>query len=446
MSLIVRGPWFWGEFVVKNERKRLNLGVRVEGTVPKPLNSPGDAVFERSRGKALAAYEEFKADMTDPTRAAQRLEKIHHLSTGNKIRATPMNELYAVWEKAPRKKDVMSCQHKEEVKKLIDELIAFAKGRNSQVDEARKVTFEIAADFMRIRAQGVAPKTHDNLLLTLRAVFTAAANIDGVTGNPFKKIPLKKGASISRIPFSEHELKSILSAAESDDEIGGVVVAAACSGMRRADCATLHWSKVDLSAGYVVALCSKNKKEITLPILAPLRKVLEKLKNTGGFCFPKSAEMMEKNPDGLNWRLAKLAQKAGVKLTAVPLGKDQPRKRAPSEIGFHRFKATFVTLALDAGIPIPVIQKIVGNSDVRVLLKHYHRPDKKTLTDQMDSKLPTFLTGNKTEPSATAKARLMIEGMNAENWQMVRVEVLKLLTPVTPPSESFGGTFGGTPA
>jgi hypothetical protein len=40
----------------------------------------------------------------------------------------------------------------------------------------------------------------------------------------------------------------------------------------------------------------------------------------------------------------------------------------------------------------------------------------------------------------------MMEGMNAENWQMVRVEVLKLLTPVAPPSDSFGGTFGGTPA
>ena len=224
------------------------------------------------------------------------------------------------------------------------------------------------------------------------------------------------------------------------------MVAAACSGMRRADSARLHWSKVDLSAGYIVALSSKNKKEVTIPILAPLRKVLEKLKNTGGFCFPKAAEMMEKNPDGLNWRLTKLVQKAGVKLTVIPLGEDQPRKRAPSEIGFHRFKSTFVTLALDAGIPIPVIQKIVGNSDVRVLLKHYHRPDKKTLTDQMDRKLPAFLTGNKTEASATARARVMMEGMNADNWQMVRVEVLKLLSPVAPPSESFGGTFGGTPA
>ena len=137
MALIVKGLWFWGEFEVNNERKRINLGVRVAGTVPKPLNSPGDAAFERSRGKALAAYADQKADLTDPTRAALRLEKIHHLSTGHKIRATPLGELHAVWEKAPRKRDVMSCQHKGEVKKLIDELIAFAKGRNSQVDEAR---------------------------------------------------------------------------------------------------------------------------------------------------------------------------------------------------------------------------------------------------------------------------------------------------------------------
>jgi hypothetical protein len=111
--------------------------------------------------------------------------------------------------------------------------------------------------------------------MMLRAVFTAAANIDGVTGNPFKKIPQKKGDSISRIPFSEHELKSILSAAKSDDVIGGVVVAAACIGMRRADCATLHWSKVDLSAGYVVALCSKPRKRLPFPFWSLSGKSLE---------------------------------------------------------------------------------------------------------------------------------------------------------------------------
>lgn len=200
-----------------------------------------------------------------------------------------------------------------------------------------------------------------------------------------------------------------------------------------------------MAAGYIIAQSSKTQKEITVPILSPLRKVLEKLTNTGGFCFPKSAEMMQKNPDGLNWRLVMLIQKAGVKLTAQPLNENQQRKRAPSEIGFHRFKATFVTLALDAGIPIPVIQKIVGNSDVHVLLKHYHRPDKKTLTDQMTGKLPTFLTGTKAEPSATTRARVLMEGMNTDNWQLVRVEVLKLLTSNTS-TESFGGTFGGTSA
>jgi len=72
------------------------------------------------------------------------------------------------------------------------------------------------------------------------------------------------------------------------------------------------------------------------------------------------------------------------------LDESQQRKRAPSEIGYHRFKATFVTVALDAGIPIPVIQKIVGNTDVRVLLKHYHKPSKKTLTDQMTGNFRLF--------------------------------------------------------
>ena len=205
----------------------------------------------------------------------------------------------------------------------------------------------------------------------------AADDVDKATGNPFKKIHLKKGDPISRIPFSEDELRSILSVAETDTVIGGMVIAAACSGMRRADCARLHWSDVDLAEGYIIGRSSKTKKTITIPILAPLRKVLEKLTHNSGYCFPNAAEMLLTNPDGLNWRLAKLVKKAGVKLPAKPLLVDQQGKRAPSKIGFHRFKSTFVTMSLDAGIPIAIVQKIVGNSDLRVLLRHYHRPDKR---------------------------------------------------------------------
>ena len=46
---------------------------------------------------------------------------------------------------------------------------------------------------------------------------------------------------------------------------------------------------------------------------------------------------------------------------------------------------------------------------------------------------------------STARARVMLEEMNTENWQTVRVEVLKLLTPVAPPSRVLGELFWGTP-
>ena len=428
MGLFKKGKYFYGEFQVDNKTRRINLNVLIEGKVPAPFSSPGDAAFERSRGRALAAFEELKANLKNPIRAARLLEKVYDLSTGQKTRATPLSELHAVWEKAPRNKDAMTSQHKKEAKTLIDELISFAKSRNKQIDEARKVTFEIAAAFMRMRAEGRRPKTHDNLLRTLRAVFAAADDVDKVTGNPFKKIPLKKGDPISRIPFSEEELRSILSVAETDTVIGGMVIAAACSGMRRADCARLQWGDVDLAEGYIIRRSSKTNKIITIPILAPLRKALEKLTHNSGYCFPNAAEMFLTNPDGLNWRLAKLVQKAGVKLPAKPLLVDQQGKRAPSTIGFHRFKSTFVTMSLDAGIPIAIVQKIVGNTDVRVLLKHYHRPDKKTLSDQMECKLPTFLTGAKAEPTAIVRVTVLLEGMNAENWQLNRVAILQLLT------------------
>ena len=50
----------------------------------------------------------------------------------------------------------------------------------------------------------------------------------------------------------------------------------------------------------------------------------------------------------------------------------------------------------------------------------------------MECKLPTFLTGAKAEPTAIVRVKVLLRGMNAKNWQMVRVEVIKLLTLSTP--------------
>lgn len=426
MSLFIKGKWFYGEFLLHGRRLRLALNVKVDGIVPKPLQLPGDPVFENRRIQALAAYQKLKTELTDPSRSVKRLEQIEELATGNKTRTITPGELFEIWVSAPRKKPLQSKRRIDEVKKLLSDFSAFLKKSYPQVHEIRQVNFEVATKFMRLGTDDLAPKTVNNRLITMRAVFKAAGDHVTLKVNPFKKIPLLEVDTISRTPFTQEELEKILSVAKKDQEIGGVVVAAACSGMRRNDCATLRWTKVDLAAGFVTTVTEKTAKEIVIPILPPLRRFLEKLESREGFCFPAAAELAIKNPDGLNWRLKKLLEKAGVDTKAHPLREGQKRKRIQTESGFHRFKATFVSLALDAGVPVPLIQKIVGNTDARVLLAHYHRPSKDVLSTLLTQKLPGFLGGSHTLPVLQTIKKL-VTGMKPGNWKKVRAEILSVI-------------------
>lgn len=426
MSLFIKGKWFYGEFLLHGRRLRLALDVKVDGIVPKPLQLPGDTAFENRRSQALAAYQKLKTELTDPSRSVKRLEQIEELATGNKTRTIAPVELFDIWLSAPRKKPLQSKRRIAEVKKLLSDFNAFLKKSYPQVHEIRQINFEIATKFMRLGTDDLAPKTINNRLITMRAVFKAAGDHVTLKINPFKKIPLLEVDTISRNPYPQEELARIITVAENDQEIGGVVIAAACSGMRREDCATLQWAKIDLAAGYVTTVVGKTKKEVVIPILPPFRRFLEKLPSREGYCFPAPAKLAIKNPDGLNWRLKKLLKKAGIDTKALPLREGQKRKRVQSEAGFHRFKATFVSLALDAGVPVPLVQKIVGNTDARVLLAHYHRPSKDALTTELTEKLPGFLGGTHTLPVLQTIKDLVV-GMKPGNWRKVRNEIITVI-------------------
>jgi hypothetical protein len=41
---------------------------------------------------------------------------------------------------------------------------------------------------------------------------------------------------------------------------------------------------------------------------------------------------------------------------------------------FHSFRVTWVTLALTAGVPLELVQKVTGHKTTDIVLKHYFQP------------------------------------------------------------------------
>ena len=121
--------------------------------------------------------------------------------------------------------------------------------------------------------------------------------------------------------------------------------------------------------------------------------------------------MYEENPDGITYRVRKVFAAAGFK---DPVGDDENGRRRPNpgapggaprpaiaeaaavrgEIhaprnggvrrasvrDFHSFRVTWVTLALTAGVPLELVQRVTGHKTVDVVLKHYFQPGREDRT------------------------------------------------------------------
>jgi len=71
-------------------------------------------------------------------------------------------------------------------------------------------------------------------------------------------------------------------------------------------------------------------------------------------------------------------------------------QRAASVRDWHALRATFVTLALAAGVPVELVRRVTGHATVEVVLKHYFRPDRKQFKAALVGAMPKVLTGRKT--------------------------------------------------
>ena len=93
---------------------------------------------------------------------------------------------------------------------------------------------------------------------------------------------------------------------------------------------------------------------------------------------------------------------------------------------FHSFRMTWITLALAAGVPLELVQRVTGHRTAEVVMKHYFRPGLEDSRAAILKAMPKMLadTGQK---SAKEQMREIIEGMTAKTCKRDRARVLELL-------------------
>ena len=250
-------------------------------------------------------------------------------------------------------------------KARAEERLSQKRKKVAGVDLAAVTDRDATAWLLALEKAKLAAVTVRKHRVRLLRIFEAALPLAGLRRNPFRECTPPKGDGATRRAFTPEELRQIL-AESAKESIGPLVLIGACTGLRLGDAVTLRWDELDFTRSCIRRITSKTKTEVEIPMLPHLQIWLQGRERVGGFLLPELADLYRKSPGQLSVRFAALLDRLGIRRTEAVPGRSRPA----TVKSFHSLRHTFVYLAAEAQVPMPIIVSIVGHASPR-MTEHY---------------------------------------------------------------------------
>lgn len=291
-----------------------------------------------------------------------------------------------------------------------------------KIDAVEKVTPQIASKYMNwlLESSSIKGQSYNKVKNFLKSFYTTL-NHGTSRKNPFENINNRESEASDKQGLSQEQLEVILELADKDMQT--LICIGAYTGLRLADAARLRWSDVDLENRSISVIPQKTKrknKRVTIPIHSRLLKVLVSLESESDYVLPEYVQIYDKNRSALSRKFKYLCESADIVTEKKVKG-----AKNESIIGFHSLRYCFVSECAKAGIPLFVVQQIVGHGSPAIT-RHYTQIDSNTVKTHM-KKLETSSIGVKkveSKPDKLSEVLKLIESMNQDNWQDIRKEIL----------------------
>lgn len=309
-----RAKWY-GRFMRNGKSVETSL-CDWQGTPPETSTGTGNAVFEQSRERArkmLADAMDTRNDADDELRDARR---VYALMYGHRVDRVKLADLWTRWNALPHKAD-LSEGWRAIVQCVLSRFVGFMGERFPKVKDAGALTSaHFQAFFEFVDGLGVSARAWNYHLTILRSVLSKVDGQSAGFRDYLSKLPKRMEATIHRRPFTGEELEAIFTAArEVDPELRPVLIAAACTALRRGDVATLRWDAVDMEDGFITVKTAKTGETVEIPIFPPLMEVLteaDKKRRRGvPYVFPHVALAYKAEHSALDRRLRAVLAAAG---------------------------------------------------------------------------------------------------------------------------------------
>lgn len=288
--------------------------------------------------------------------------------------ALRIDDAMAAYIAAPNREDC-TPQTLGFVRAKFSRLRAWLAERHPEITEMRQVDKNIAREFAASLRGQLGASAYNGTLIACKRIWHILGDLIKGDGNPWTRdvLPRRRLGQTVRREFTAEELNIIFDLARKEvpplEELFCVML---YTGLRIGDAAQLMWDDIDLARGMISVIPQKTKrfgKRVKIPLLPPLRKMLEAHTERKGLVMPDMAKLYRRGQ--LSARVSAFLRKCGLTTSEATT---EGRGTRPI-LTAHSFRHTFVSLAGNAGIPFALVQRIVGHSSERMSEHYFHESD-----------------------------------------------------------------------
>jgi len=270
------------------------------------------------------------------------------------------------------------------------------------VDDLAGVTSEMIAEYLACIRSDVSATTYNSRVCILREIFHTLASKAGLEVDPWEGVRLRPDDSHSRRELTTDELRRLLEAAKKVNVEGQgqqwhlLFLIGIYTGLRLGDCCRLDWSSINVAQGVIQLIPRKTRRHahgrpVTIPIHPALGAALVDATTSSrqnqddqvhgspsprfftsvplsGPVLPAISDVYNRSRWQVSHELSKIFKTANI-TTSVRL---EGRKHMTPEATFHSLRHTFVSFAANAGVPLHIVQSIVGHESTAMTRHYYH--------------------------------------------------------------------------
>ena len=314
------------------------------------------------------------ARTTDRDKAERILERfLAPLGLGE--HRLPLANAWNLYEMSPRRKDL--AKSTLNAKRIA--WMRFARWiemNHIEITDLAQVTPDAIAEYLAQYRCHHSASTYNGHVCILREVFRLLADKAGLACDPWYGVCLLSDDSLSRRELTLDEVERLyVAAGKRGAEWKLLVMTGIYTGLRLGDCCHLKWESVNLERGVIQVVPEKTKKHahgrpVTIPIhpmlLAEFQRARER--ESSDYVNPKIAEAHTTTRWRVDDGLRKIFNSAQITMSVRVEG----RRRKHVLASFHSLRHTFVSLSANAGVPLAVVQSIVGHTSSAMTRHYYH--------------------------------------------------------------------------